>query len=149
MALKINVKPGEKIVINGAVILMGEGSTYIVLQNHATFLREKDIMQEEDASTPAKRIYFHLMCMYLDQDNYESYYNSFMDRMSDLLKATNLADVRDCLMNIFTFVHKRQFYQALKACKALMQFEAHLLGTATAPPPRPPQAKVQVAVRRK
>jgi flagellar protein FlbT len=130
LALKINVKAGERIVINGAVVTIGDGISYLVLQNHATFLREKDIMQEDEANTPAKRIYFHLLCMYLDQESYENYYPSFMDRMIDLLKTTSIADVRDILMNIFRCVQGRQFYQALKACRALVNFETELL-TAT------------------
>ncbi|MBU0723809.1 MAG: flagellar biosynthesis repressor FlbT [Alphaproteobacteria bacterium] len=127
MALKINVKPGEKIVINGAVITMGEGASYIVLQNQATFLREKDIMQQEDATTPVRRIYFSLMLMYLDQDNYQNYYNDYMDRMIELMRSTGLAQIRDTLMVMFRDVQERRFFQALKACKALMKFEEELL----------------------
>jgi len=127
MALKINIKPGEKIVINGAVITVGEGATYLILQNHATFLREKDIMQEDEANTPAKRIYFYLMLMYLDQENYQVYYSTFMDRMLDLMGVTTLQTVRNNLMIIFENVQQRRFYPALKACKALIQFEGELL----------------------
>lgn len=131
MALKINIKPGEKIVINGAVITVGEGATYLILQNHATFLREKDIMQEEDATSPAKRIYFYLMLMYLDQENYQVYYSTFMDRMLDLMGVTTMQVVRNNLMIIFENVQQRRFYPALKACKALIQFEAELLTVET------------------
>lgn len=127
MALKINIKPGEKIVINGAVITMGEGASYIVLQNQATFLREKDIMQQEEANTPVRRIYFSLMLMYLDQDNYQSYYNEYMDRMIDLMRSTTLPQVRDTLMVMFRDVQERRFFPALKACKALMKFEEELM----------------------
>lgn len=134
MALKINVKPGEKIVINGAVITMGEGASYIVLQNQATFLREKDIMQQEDATTPVRRIYFSLMLMYLDQDNYQNYYNDYMDRMIELMRSTGLAQIRDTLMVMFRDVQERRFFQALKACKALMKFEEELLKENSAMP---------------
>ena len=134
MALKINVKPGEKIVINGAVITMGEGASYIVLQNQATFLREKDIMQQEDATTPVRRIYFSLMLMYLDQDNYQNYYNDYMDRMIELMRSTGLAQIRDTLMVMFRDVQERRFFQALKACKALMKVEEELLKENSAMP---------------
>ncbi|GAB4197025.1 MAG: flagellar biosynthesis repressor FlbT [Thalassobaculales bacterium] len=127
MPLKINVKAGEKIVINGAVITMGEGATYLVLQNHATFLREKDIMQPEDANTPMKKIYFSLMLMYLDQENYQNYYAEFMDRMMDVLQVTGLQDVRDNLMSIFKHVQGKRFFQALKQCRSLVKFEQDLL----------------------
>lgn len=106
MALKINIKPGEKIVVNGAVITIAEGGSALILQNHAVFLRGKDIMQQEDATTPARKIYFYLMLMYLDAESQEAYYGTFMEYMNDLMKATTLRDVADSLMIIFRHVQR-------------------------------------------
>ena len=58
MPLKINIKPGEKFIVNGAVMVAVNKGASLILQNEATILLGKDIMQEEDANTPAKRIYF-------------------------------------------------------------------------------------------
>ena len=57
MPLKLSLKPGEKFVLNGAVLANGDKRTSLVIQNKACVLREKDIMQPEDANTPARRIY--------------------------------------------------------------------------------------------
>ena len=65
MPLKLSLKPGEKFVVNGAVIQNGDRRGVLLLQNKASVLREKDIMQPQDADTPAKRIYFPVMMMYL------------------------------------------------------------------------------------
>ena len=46
MPLKIDLKPDEKFVINGAVISVGRDGRSLLLQNEAVLLREKDIMQE-------------------------------------------------------------------------------------------------------
>jgi flagellar protein FlbT len=127
MALKINIKPGEKIVVNGAVITIAEGGNALILQNHAVFLRGKDIMQQEDATTPARKIYFYLMLMYLDADSQETYYGTFMEYMNDLMRATTLRDVADSLMIIFRHVQRGDFYKALKVCKALVDFENELM----------------------
>jgi len=132
MALKINIKPGEKIVVNGAVITIAEGGSALILQNHAVFLRGKDIMQQEDATTPARKIYFYLMLMYLDADSQEMYYGTFMEYMNDLMKATTLRDVADSLMIIFRHVQRGDFYKALKVCKALVDFENELMRTPSA-----------------
>ena len=69
MPLKLSLKPGEKFVLNGAVLTNGDKRTSLVIQNKACVLREKDIMQVEDADTPARRIYFPIMMMYLDPDD--------------------------------------------------------------------------------
>jgi flagellar biosynthesis repressor protein FlbT len=129
MALKINIKPGERIVVNGAVITIAEGGGALILQNHAVFLRGKDIMQQEEATTPARKIYFYLMLMYLDSESQQAYYGTFMEYMNDLMKATTLRDVADSLMIVFRHVQRGDFYKALKVCKALVDFESELLKT--------------------
>jgi hypothetical protein len=65
MPLKLSLKPGERFVLNGAVVENGDRRATLILQNKASVLREKDIMQEHEADTPAKRIYFPVMMMYL------------------------------------------------------------------------------------
>ena len=47
MPLKLSLKPGEKFVLNGAVLTNGDKRTSLVIQNKACVLREKDIMQPE------------------------------------------------------------------------------------------------------
>ncbi|NJR20223.1 MAG: flagellar biosynthesis repressor FlbT, partial [Hyphomonadaceae bacterium] len=56
MPLKLSLKPNEKIVLNGAVVQNGDRRTTLLLQNKASVLREKDIMQIEEANTPVRRI---------------------------------------------------------------------------------------------
>ena len=58
MPLKLTLKPGEKFVLNGAVLANGDKRASLVVQNKACVLREKDIMQPEAANTPARRVYF-------------------------------------------------------------------------------------------
>ncbi len=66
MPLKLSLKPGERFVLNGAVLANGDKRTSLVIQNKACVLREKDIIQPENANTPARRIYLAVMMMYLD-----------------------------------------------------------------------------------
>jgi flagellar protein FlbT len=54
-----------------------------------------------------------------------------MDRMLDLMGVTTMQVVRNNLMIIFENVQQRRFYPALKACKALIQFESELLAIET------------------
>jgi flagellar protein FlbT len=84
MPLKLSLKPGEKLVINGAVVENGDRRATLVLQNKASVLREKDIMQQADANTPARRIYFPVMMMYLDQGPTGESYNEFALRMTGI-----------------------------------------------------------------
>ena len=141
MALKINIKPGERFVINGAVMSVEDRGTSLILQNHAAFLREKDIMQEDDANTPAKRIYFYVMLMYVDPENQESYRDDFMRYLGDFMSGCRIKDVRESLAHIYAMVSAGKFYQALKVCKTLMDFEREVLKIVQEPPPKELAAK--------
>ena len=74
MALKLSLKPGEKFVVNGAVIANGDRRASLIIQNKVSILREKDILTEEEVNTPARRIYFPIMLMYIDPAGRENYY---------------------------------------------------------------------------
>jgi flagellar protein FlbT len=67
LALKLSLRPGEKFVLNGAVVQNGDRRASLLLQNKASVLREKDIMQAEDVTSPARHVYFPVMMMYLDE----------------------------------------------------------------------------------
>ena len=77
MALKLSLKPGERLVLNGAVLQNGDRRGVILLQNKASVLREKDIMQEDEANSPSRRIYFAVMMMYIDEANAARYHEAF------------------------------------------------------------------------
>ncbi len=87
MPLKLSLKPGEKFVLNGAVLTNGDKRTSLVIQNKACLLREKDIMQPEGANTPARRIYLAIMMMYLDGEGFEESYTEFALRMTEFMGA--------------------------------------------------------------
>ena len=79
MALKISLKPGERFVVNGAVIANGERRSTFVISNKVSILRERDIMTEGEVTTPARRVYWPIMLSYLDADHAHQYYQSFVE----------------------------------------------------------------------
>src|SRR3569833_1492966 len=87
MPLKLSLKPGEKFVLNGAVLANGDKRPSQVIQNKACVLREKDIMQPKDAMTPARLGYLSIMMMYLDSEGREEPYDEFALRMSEFMGA--------------------------------------------------------------
>lgn len=127
MPLKLSLKPGEKFVLNGAVMTNGDKRTSLVLQNKACVLREKDIMQPEDANTPARRIYFPIMMMYLDSEDTEQYYNDFALRMTEFMGAIRDRDALSVCLDISRDVMSHAYYRALMQCKKLFEFERERL----------------------
>ena len=128
MPLKLTLKPGEKFVLNGAVLINGDKKkTSLVIQNKACLLREKDIMQPEEATTPARRIYLPIMMMYLDPEGSEQYYNDFALRMTEFMGAIqNRAALAACI-EISRDVISGAYYKALMQCRKLFEFEQERL----------------------
>jgi flagellar protein FlbT len=128
MPLKLSLKPGERFVLNGAVVQNGERRTTLVLQNKASVLREKDIMQPEEANTPARRIYFPVMMMYLDEGGATKYLDEFARRLSEFMGAiSNPEVVADCA-TISKHAMSQEYYKALMLCRKLMEYEDERLG---------------------
>ncbi|MEL7029931.1 MAG: flagellar biosynthesis repressor FlbT [Pseudomonadota bacterium] len=127
MPLKLSLKPGEKFVVNGAVVANGDRRTTIVVQNKASILREKDILQIEDVDTPAKRIYFPIMMMYLDGASRSDYYEEFALRMTEFMGAIKSADGLAVCVAISKEVMAADYYKALIKCRKLIEYERERL----------------------
>ncbi len=127
MPLKLSLKPGEKLVLNGAVLANGDKRSTLIIQNKACLLREKDIMQPEQANTPARRIYLPIMMMYLDPDNGEQYYNDFALRMTEFMGAIRNREALGNCVEISRDVMSANYYRALMTCKKLFEFERERL----------------------
>ncbi len=128
MPLKLSLKPGEKFVLNGAVVQNGDRRGVLLLQNKASVLREKDIMQAEDVKTPARHIYFPVMMMYLDEAGASKYHNEFAERLSEFMGVIqNQSILMDCV-NISKYAMAREYYKALMLCRKLIEYEDERLG---------------------
>ena len=126
MPLKLSLKPGEKFVLNGAVVQNGDRRGVLILQNKASVLREKDIIQADEVNTPARRIYFPVMMMYLDEAAAPKFYDEFALRLTEFMGATrNPAAQADCVA-ASRHVMARDFYKALMSARKLVDYEEGL-----------------------
>jgi flagellar protein FlbT len=123
MALKLSLKPHERLVLNGAVLQNGDRRGVILLQNKASVLREKDIMQEDEANSPSRRIYFAVMMMYIDEVNAARYHEAFVHRLQEFMGAIRNPDVLTDCVTISRHVLAREFYKALMLCRKLIAYE--------------------------
>ena len=130
MPLKLSLKPGEKFVLNGAVVENGDRRATLILQNKASVLREKDIMQEHEADTPAKRIYFPVMMMYLSSSSQDGLYDEFVMRMTEFMGAISNPEALSECVAVSREVMAGEFYKALLRCRKLIAYEAERLGGA-------------------
>lgn len=128
MPLKLSLKPGERFVVNGAVLQNGDRRAVLLLQNKASILREKDIIQPEEANTPARRIYFPIMMMYLDPAEANRHYDDFVLRMNEFMGVIRATDILKECVSISREVMAAEYYKALTRCRKLLTYEQGLLG---------------------
>jgi flagellar biosynthesis repressor protein FlbT len=128
LPLKLSLKPGERFVLNGAVVQNGDRRGVLILQNKASVLREKDFMQEAEAITPARHVYFPVMMMYLDEAGAGRYYDEFVRRLTEFMGVIrNPVVLTDCV-NISKHIMEREYYKALMLCRKLVDYEDERLG---------------------
>lgn len=127
MALKLTLKPGERAAINGAVIVNGDRRASLVLENKARVLRESDIMQPDNATTPAKRIYLPIMMMYLDPDAGKEMQGEYEKRLTEFVNAVSSPEALADCTNLAAHVANGDFYKALSVCRDLIEFETKRL----------------------
>lgn len=127
MPLKLSLKPHEKFVLNGAVLTNGDRRTNLVIQNKASILRERDILQQDEADTPVKRIYFPIMMMYLDADNARDFYDEFAIRITEFMNAISDRTALDTCIAMSKDVMNGHHYKALMKCRKLYEFEQERL----------------------
>jgi flagellar protein FlbT len=121
MALKISLKPDERIIIGGAVVRNGGARSDFVIENSAPILREKDIMGLHDANSPCRRIYFAIQLMYVDEKNIEEHRTTYWQLVRDVTTAA--PSTIGLIDQISEHILHDRYYQALKLTNKLIDYE--------------------------
>jgi flagellar protein FlbT len=127
MPLKLTLKPDEKILIGTAVIQNAGQKAEFIVQNTVPVLRERDIITEERADTLAKKLYFIILSMYVDPKNEAEYHGIYFKLVKQLFNAIPNQATLAMVMEVSQRILEGNHYQALKACRKLLNFEAELM----------------------
>lgn len=127
MALKVELKPGEKLLVGNCIITNSDQRTRLFIEGQAPILREKDILTPTTADTPAKRVYLAVQIMYIE-NNTDILRSEYFSLINDIVTAapSSTAIVDRINNDILTGA----LYKALKSAKQLIQFEEDLIGNA-------------------
>jgi flagellar protein FlbT len=127
MALVIDLKPGEKLLIGAAVITNDAQRTRLHIAGDAPIMREKDVMKEDEANTPCKRVYFIIQCMYLAR-NPKLYHDKYFEMIKEIQAAAPSTALK--FMAINDKILDGSYYKALKEAKELIKYEQDLVAHA-------------------
>ena len=127
MALRVELKPGERLLIGESIITNGNQRAKFLIDGSAPVLREKDIMTVRRAVTPAARVYLAVQLMYTSRDpraHHEIYFSLIRDLVQAAPSTWPYVEV------INNRILTADLYNALKAARKLMNYEQELLSNA-------------------
>jgi len=127
MALKVELKPGERFILGTAVVTNGGQRSRLYIEGDIPILREKDILTPETADTPAKKIYLAVQMMYLagEDPSRNDIYFKLVDEI--LHAAPSTFPIIDRINNQILTGY---LYKALREAKALITYEEEMLENA-------------------
>lgn len=127
MTLKVELKPGERIILGECVVTNDGQRTRLTIEGSAPILRQKDIMTSELADTPAKRLYLAVQLMYTSR-NPQQHHELYFRLMQDIVRAapTTWSYIGEINNHILT----GNLYKALKDARKLIDYEQELITNA-------------------
>jgi flagellar protein FlbT len=124
MTLKVELKPGERMILGECVVRNGNQRTRLTIEGTVPILREKDIMTPDHADTPAKRLYLAVQLMYTSRDP-QMHHQVYFALMRDLVQAAPTTWLH--IENINNHILMGNLYKALKEARKLIEYEQEIL----------------------
>ncbi|WP_417669122.1 flagellar biosynthesis repressor FlbT [Roseibium sp.] len=130
--MKIGLKAGERLFLNGAVI-RAERKINLELLNDAVFLLEGHILQQEEASTPLRQIYFILQSMVMDPASAPMMRDLFEMVLLSVRRGFSDEEVLDGLDEVAALAGDGRWFEAMKLVRNLYHIEAELMKPSASP----------------
>jgi flagellar biosynthesis repressor protein FlbT len=127
MALKVELKPGERIIIGDCIVTNADQRTRLLIEGDTPVLRQKDILTRDRADTPAKRIYLAVQLMYTSKDP-RLHHEVYFALVRELVEAA--PSVWPYIESINNHILTGEMYKALKDARKLIAYEQELLSNA-------------------
>jgi len=124
MPLKIELKPGERLIIGNTLITNDKDRARLFIEGNVPILREKYVLTEKQADTPCKKLYYILQEMYLAKDP-KQMHAEYFERISEI------TDAAPSLLPLIDTVNQNilegDYYSALKNMMTVIEAEAKIL----------------------
>lgn len=129
LVLKLN--PRERVLVNGAVIENGDRRSKLsIITPNANILRLRDAIRPNEANTPVRRVcYIAQLILSGDAEEVEAT-RQLQLGIRQLSQALMDPDSHMHLSAASTAATRGDFYRALKSLRAILPYEAQLMGHA-------------------
>ncbi|QYK41586.1 MAG: flagellar biosynthesis repressor FlbT [Paracoccaceae bacterium] len=131
--LVLKLGPGERVLINGAVIENGERRSRLAIRSpNAHILRLRDAIHPEEANTPVRRVCYVAQLVLSGDVTAAEARMQLLRGIEQLSQVLTDHDSRSLLATATTAVVDNQHYQALKALRGLLPREERLFAAGRA-----------------
>lgn len=128
--LVLKLGPRERVLINGAVIENGDKRSRLsIVTPNANVLRLRDAIHPDEARTPVRRLCYTAQLILTGDAHAEDTRAQLLPRIEELSHILVDPDSRRLLTQATDALLSDQFYQCLKALRALIPREDRLLAT--------------------
>ena len=142
--LRISLKSGERIFVNGAVLRV-DRKVAIEFLNDVTFLLENHVLQPEQATTPLRQLYFIAQMALINPDGAEQSVAMFRKSVIMLLNCFKNEEVLAELKRVDALVTQGRAFEALKAIRGLYPIEDRILNNQEMAPAMIEQIRKEIA----
>lgn len=132
--LRLLLKPGDRLFINGAIIRADRKVTIEVL-NDVTFLLEHHFMSEEEANTPLRRLYRQAQIMLTEPHNRDVARTSCQRMLAQISGDGASPDIARQLRSVADLIECDKPFDALKMIRALYKADDRNFKPKTSPSP--------------
>ncbi|NOT33856.1 MAG: flagellar protein FlbT [Candidatus Eisenbacteria bacterium] len=128
MALRLTLKPNERVIIGGTAIRNGDQRAEFWIECEVPVLRESDILSPQAVRTPCERVYLALELLYVDPARAETHLATYHELVADVKAAAPSLTPRLDVMEVE--VEQHRLYQALRSARQLLEDERGILARA-------------------
>lgn len=125
--LFLGLAPGEKFIVNGAILENGDKPSRIrVLEHNARVLRCADALKPDEVDTPVKQVYFAVQLLITGDLEEEKAMPAILSECAKLSHAFEPLDPQ-LINGIIEQLELRRYYSALNNLRRLQALEEDLL----------------------
>jgi len=130
--LVLKLAPGERVLVNGAVILNGERrARFSILTPNANVLRLRDALHPDEAKTPVKRVCYVAQLILSGDAPTDEGSKQLLLGIEQLSQVFRDPDSRALLADATRWASAGNVYQALKSLRSLLPREERLMAASS------------------
>jgi flagellar biosynthesis repressor protein FlbT len=123
---KVALRAHERLYINGAVIAC-DRKTCIEFLNDVNFLMENHVMQETQATTPLRQLYFVIQVMLMSPQDVSAALGLYRMQLPATLGAFSHQAILSQVKDADRLVHEARYYEAMKTLRAVFSLEEEII----------------------